>query len=135
MKRQTRILQIILFITGVLLLFWWPLSHWFYPIWYHDLLGFENSAQYAGNALVTVIGTAGMFPVLLLLFVAANPLRNRDMILILIVNCAFWALTFLYLIQQGQFPELEYLNTSLFLVAATLLTAIYLWTKGAQDEN
>lgn len=123
--KQMRVLQIIMAATGTLLMFWWPLSHWFYPVWYHRLLGFENPAQYADNALVKVIGTAGLFPILLLLFVAVNPLRNRDIVLVLIINCVLWGLTFLYLIQQGQFPQMEYLNSSLFFAVTIFLGIFY----------
>lgn len=127
--KQMHILQTILFIMGTLLLFWWPLSHWFYPVWYHQLLGFENPLQYADNALVKVIGTSGLFPVLLLLFVAGNPLRNRDMLLVLIINCVLWGLTFLYLVQQGQFPKMEYLNVALFFAAMMSLVILYSWIR------
>lgn len=135
MNPRIRILQIALLTLGTLLLFWWPFSHWFYPVWYHELLGFENPAQYAENALVKVIGTAGLFPALLLFFAAANPLRNRDMLLVLIVYGVLGAFTFLYLIQQGQFPKLEYLNVGLFFAATIFLTIFYPWRQTTSPEK
>jgi hypothetical protein len=133
MKRRTRTLQIALLLTGVFLLFWWPLSHWFYPVWYHRLLGFTDPGQYANNVLIRVIGTAGFFPTLLLFFAAADPLRNRDIVKVLIANGLLGGLSNLYLIWNGQFPVLEYFNVCLYFSAALILAALYPWKQTRKE--
>lgn len=62
---RVRVLKGFLGIIGVLLLFWWPLSHWFFSDWYHGLLGFAAGSYPEG--MVKMIGTCGVFPVLLAL--------------------------------------------------------------------
>jgi hypothetical protein len=129
-------LKISLFLTSVFLLFWWPLSHWFYPVWYHAVLGFENPGRYVDEVLVKVIGLTGFFPTLLFFFAAADPLRNRDIIKVLIVNGLLGGLFTLYLIESGQFPQMEYLNVLLYFVTALGLIGFYPWaqTKKRPDD-
>jgi hypothetical protein len=54
-----RLLHAFLWLSGWLVLFWWPLSHWVYPDWYYHLLGFENYPHSLDPALVKIIGTLG----------------------------------------------------------------------------
>jgi hypothetical protein len=112
---------------GVFTLFWWPLSHWFYRGWYHRLLGFE-SYDYA---LVKVIGTIGVVPVLGMFFTAAEPLRNRDFIIVLLVFCVLMALTYVYLIRGHGFPQREYLYAALLAGNSIPLTVLYPWRATA----
>lgn len=125
MQHHFKTSQIVLGLGSIGLLFWWPLSHLFYPVWYHRLLGFENPMQYANNPFITVIGFSGFFPTMLLFFSAINPIRNRDMIKTSIMGSIFGGLMYVYLIKTEQFPTEEYLNVSLFFTAATLLTFFY----------
>lgn len=121
-----------LWVMGIFLLFWWPLSHWFYPDWYHRLLGFQpNTYQ---NNMVKIIGTLGLLPVLLLFFSAAAPVRNKHMIIVLIAFSLSLAATYLFLIASGQFPALEMVNVGLSLFSALMLSAIYPWKLGISER-
>ena len=134
MASRIRVLRFMLFTFAFLLLLWWPLSHWVYSVWYHSFLGFENPTQYADSVLVRVIGLTGFFPVLLLFFAALNPLRNRDMIKVLIIYSVLGGFYTTYLIESGQFPAPEYLNVLLFFTTAVMLLIIYPW-KQASDRS
>jgi len=112
-----------LWLLGVFTLFWWPLSHWFYPDWYHQLLGFE---QY-DYSLVKIIGTIGVIPVLGIFFTAVNPVRNRDFVLTLRVFFVLMAGTYVYLIKAHNFPVREYLNVGLLVVNTIILGTLYPW--------
>ena len=80
MNRRS-IFRVYLLLMAVGSLFWWPLSHWFYPGWYHTLLGFDS---YAAD-YVRVIGTLSLMPVLGMGFVALNPEKNRDFFVALLI--------------------------------------------------
>jgi len=75
------LLRLYLSFLATFTLFWWPLSHWFYPHWYHHLLGFTHYDP----ALVKIIGTLGAMPVAGMFLVARSPLRNRDMLVALLL--------------------------------------------------
>lgn len=106
---------------GVFTLFWWPLSHWFSPDWYHRLHGFENYDY----ALARVIGTIGI------LFTAAEPLRNGDFVVALLVFCVLMALTYVYLIRGHGFPQREYINAAVLGDNGILLAVLYPWKAAA----
>jgi hypothetical protein len=118
---RIKILRVFLWVFGIFTLFWWPLSHWFYPDWYHNLLGFE-SYDYS---LVKVIGTIGIVPVLGIFFSARNPVRNRDFILVLITFCILMAATYIFLITTRGFPVREYVNVGLLIFSAVFLTVFF----------
>lgn len=120
---QVNILKLYLWLLGTFTLFWWPLSHWLYPDWYHRLFGF---ASY-DDAPVKVIGTIGIVPVLGMFCTAAQPLRNRDFVLVLLVFSLAMPLTYVYLIHYRTFPEREYVNVALLLVNAAVLMFLYPW--------
>lgn len=111
------------------------MSHFFYPVWYHALLGFANPEQFARNPLVTTIGFAGMMPTLLLFVSARNPVRNRDAILALIISSGLGCLTFSYLVWTGQFPAREIVNVCLFFATTILLSFFYFWTNQLKEAN
>lgn len=119
------IIKSFLLINGVVLFFWWPLSHWLYPDLYHQLLGFKLGSYQ--DSLVKVIGTCGVFIILLSFFAAKNPIKNRDMIKTLIISAFLIALTFIYLIARGDFPTSEFINVGLSLFSALILQIIYPW--------
>ena len=122
---KLKIIKAFLWITGIILFFWWPLSHWFYPDFYHRLLGFETGTYQ--DSMVKVIGTTGIVPVLLIIFSALDPIKNKFMIITLIVFSFLMIFTYLFLILTGQFPELEYINAGLLLFFATFLIFFYPW--------
>lgn len=117
------VLKVYLWLLGAFTLVWWPLSHWFYPDWYHQLMGFQ---QY-DYSLVKIIGTIGFIPVLGPFFTAANPTRNRDFVITLLVFFVLLAGTDVYLINTRGFPVREYINVALLLVNTVVLGAIYPW--------
>lgn len=119
--KRLKILKAYLWTLGVFVLFWWPLSHWFYPDWYHRLLGFE-SFDYS---LVTIIGTTGLVVVMNIFMAAFDPVRNRAMILVLIIFSIAMAGTYLFLIQTQGFPRPEYLNVALLIVNTIILVGLY----------
>lgn len=63
---RLKLTSIYLCVLGMMLAWWWPLSHWFFSDWYHQMLGFETGT-YPDN-MVKIIGTNGLVLVLLLLF-------------------------------------------------------------------
>lgn len=124
---QRGIFRAYLLVVAVGSLFWWPLSHWFYPDWYHTLLGFDSYA----DAYVKVIGTLSLMPVLGMGFVALNPEKNRDFFVALLAFSVLMAGTYVYLIIAGDFPPLEYVNVGIILGNAAILSALYPWREAA----
>jgi hypothetical protein len=114
---RLKILKIYLWVLGIFLFFWWPLSHWLYPDWYHNLLGFQTYDY----ALVKIIGTCGVMPVLGIFFAALNPERNRDILLVLIIFAVLMAATYTFLIIAKGFPTLEYINVAMSFLNAVIL--------------
>lgn len=115
------ILKAYLWILGTFVLFWWPLSHWLYPEWYHRLLGFEDF----DSSLVAIIGTTGLVVVMNIFMAAMDPMRNRGMLAILITFSIAMAGTYFYLIQTQGFPRGEYLNMTLLIVNTIVLSCLY----------
>lgn len=124
-KQRLTIVSIYLWVFGIVLFFWWPLSHWFYPVLYHSLLGFEPGS-YPDN-MVKVIGTTGIVPVLMILFAAYNPVKNKHMIIIMIIFSFLMAFTYVFLIVSGQFPVLEYINVGFSIFSGLFLSLCYPW--------
>ncbi|OGW60784.1 MAG: hypothetical protein A2V83_03390 [Nitrospirae bacterium RBG_16_64_22] len=122
---KIKILRMYLLFLALFTLFWWPLSHWFYPDWYHTLLGFK-SYDYS---LVKIIGTIGVVPVLGMFFAANDPIRNRDFVISLLVFFPTLAMTYIYLISAHEFPEREYINVSLLVVNTGVLWLLYPWKE------
>jgi hypothetical protein len=125
MTRRT-IFQIYIGLFGIGCLFWWVLSHWLYPDWYHNLLGFHalSAPEYA---MAKTIGTLTAMPVMGMFFVARNPERNRDLFLGLLVLSLLMIGTYLYLMAVGDFPTGEMLNVVLIAVNMAILSGLYPW--------
>lgn len=121
------ILKLYLFLLAIFTLFWWPLSHWLYPNWYHTLMGF----QVYDYSLVKIIGTIGAVPVIGMFFSAKDPIKNRDFIISLLVFFPLLAATYVYLIRVHGFPAREYINVSLLVVNTLVIWFLYPW-KDAQ---
>jgi hypothetical protein len=121
---RLRIIRFYLWIAAIFLLLWSPLSHWFYPDFYHyTIFGFDSY----DDALVKIIGTISFIPTLLLFFSALNPVRNRDSVKTLIAAGFLMSATYVYLINTHNFPVLEYFNAGLFFLMALSLWVIYPW--------
>jgi hypothetical protein len=112
-----------LWIVAPLSFIWWPLSHWVYPTWYHDILGFST---YDPGA-VKIIGTLSLIPILMMIFAAKNPIKNKDILLILVISGFLISVTYLYLILANQFPLGEYFNVILTFSLSLILLIIYPW--------
>ncbi len=124
-ESKLKIVRVYLGIVGVFLLFWWPLSHWFYSDFYHTLLGFKLGSYQ--NSMVLVIGACGVVPVMLSLMAANDPVRNRDGVAIIIFFSIVMALTYAYLIRKDLFPMMEIVNIALTLFSAAFLTVFFPW--------
>jgi hypothetical protein len=125
------ILKVYLRVLGIFVLFWWPLSHWFYLEWYHRLMGFHDFDR----SLVTIIGSTGLVVVMNIFAAATDPIRNRAMLGILITFSLALAGTYFFLIQTQGFPSREYLNISLLVVNAGVLAILYPVDEYAPDRN
>lgn len=117
------ILKFYLLIMGLVLLFWWPLSHFFYSDWYHQLLGFAPASY--DPVFVQIIGACGIMPVLLALFSAFDPQKNKGMILILILISLFMGVQYLIFVNTKLMPRGEYINVALCFISAIVLTVLY----------
>jgi hypothetical protein len=122
---RIRILRGYLWLLGVFALFWWVFSHWFYPGWYHELLGFDSYV----DSFVKVIGALSVLPTLGLFVTAANPLRNRDFFVSLLILSVLMAGTYVFLIATGDFPRGEILNTGFLLANSLILMLLYPWKQ------
>jgi len=122
-ETRIRILRLYLLIFAVFVLFWWPLSHWFYPDWYHHLLGFKGYDY----SMVKIIGTTGVVPVVGMFFAARDPIRNRYFIISLLVFCLLQAATYVFLITTHGFPAREYVNVALLVGGAAVLGVLFPW--------
>jgi hypothetical protein len=126
MKRQ-RVFSIALIGIAVFLLFWWPLSHWFYYRWYNDLLGFVFAST--NDGLVKMIGTCGLMPTLALAALALRPKDNGPLVAALSVFSFLLALTFAFLVARGDFPKGELINVALTGGLSVLLPVAYRWAQ------
>jgi hypothetical protein len=117
--------RVLLIAEGIVVLFWWPLSHWLYPVAYHTLLGFEAGTY--PDPMVKVIGTCGLLVALLLFLGARDPLRNRDLVVGVMAFSLLLAATYAYLIAKGDFPPRELVNIAFSLLTFLLLLLAYPW--------
>lgn len=108
MERRIKLLRIGSLIAAAALLFWWPLSHLFYSDWYHGLLGFLPGSYQP--SMVIVIGICGFLPVMQLLLIALDPLRNRQSIVTMMIFSLLLIVMYICLISQDRFPKQETFN-------------------------
>lgn len=130
--KRLRILRAYFICLGVFGLFWWPLSHWAYPDWYHDLLGFSGVID---GSLVKVIGTIGVVPILGLFLIARDPLRNRDFVITLLVFYALMAATYVYLIVARDFPTGEYVNVAFLSINGVITALLFPWRAASSSGD
>ena len=124
-----RIVSIYLLIFGIVLAFWWPLSHWLYSDWYHQLMGF-TPGSYADN-MVKMIGTSGIVPVLLAWVTAVNPQKYRGNVIIMLIFGVAIAATNAYLILLGDWPVQEWFNVVVAAAFSMVLLILYPWRAAA----
>lgn len=122
---QRRVFQWYCAVLAIFLLFWWPLSHWFYSDWYHQLLGFEHY----DSTFVKLIGTMGVLPVSGLLWSAWHPHESRAFAAAFILWSFCLGATYLYLVESGQFPQGELFNVAL--ITGNLLVWFFLYRETA----
>ena len=124
---RLKVLKVFLYICCILILFWWPLSHWLYSDFYHQLMGFTPGSYQ--DSMVKVIGTCGFLPVMLLFFSAKDPIRNREMIVALLVMSLLLACMYFFLVFSNLFPARELISAfiSLFFMLVTAL--LYPWKQ------
>ena len=120
-----------MYAVGALMFVWWSLGHWVYPDLYHHLLGFQSH----NLGQTQVIGTLSLFPVLGAIFIARNPVRNKDFFITLLTMSALMILTYFYLIITKEFPVQEYFNIGLLLLNSILLIGLYPWGKMKTENN
>lgn len=120
MNTRVKITKIFLLTVSVLLFFWWPLSHWFYSDWYHTILGFETWNE----SLVKMIGTCGLFPVIIMFITGLDPVKNRSNIYPIIIFFLLLGFTFIHLVVSGEFPVKEYINAFLCIFSSLALFLI-----------
>lgn len=113
---------------ALFLLFWWPLSHWFYPDWYHQLLGFERYDA----AFVKLIGTMGVLPIVGLIWTAFRPEEGRAFGAAFILWLVCLGATYLYLIATQGFPKGELVNVGL--IAGNLVVWYFLFSETGQSS-
>ncbi|NDJ76142.1 MAG: hypothetical protein GYB65_07775 [Chloroflexi bacterium] len=118
-------------VLAALLLFWWPLSHWFFSDWYHDLLGFDSYE----DSFSKMIGTLGLLPVAGLVILARHPERYRELFLALLGFMVCLAATYVYLIIELGWPTGEYFNVALIGINLALLLLLYPWRASLLASN
>jgi energy-coupling factor transporter transmembrane protein EcfT len=77
--------------------------------------------------MVTVIGACGLCIVIFSVIGAINPIKNRDLIIGLIITCFILAVMYAYLITSGNFPVRELFNLVLSALSGAALLLIYPW--------
>lgn len=127
-NKRMRRFRMVLLAVAVILTFWWPLSHWLYSNWYHQLLGFAAGSY--PDAMVKIIGACGITPVLLLLVAWKNPTRNIWSIRVMAITSAVLGFTFLYLSTTGAVPKRELINS-----ATALVLSVYLFANWRLDRS
>jgi hypothetical protein len=123
--KRIKILKAYLWAFGVLAFLWWPMGHWVYPGWYHTILGFESYV----SSFIKVIGTLSVLPILGAFFIAVNPLRNRDAVIVLLAASILMMATYIHLISIGEFPIQEYFNVGLLAISTIVLSVLYPWRQ------
>jgi len=119
-SKKTARLRLFAAALGLFTLFWWPASHWFYPDWYHDLMGFESYDL----GFVRLIGTMGLLPVTGLFWTAWRPRESRGFLIAFAVWAAGLAATYVFLILNGDFPPAEYANAGLLMIVVVVVLAL-----------
>jgi len=124
---RLRFFSFICLVFGIVLFFWWPLSHWLYPDFYHQLLGFLPGSYQ--DSMVKVIGTCGLLPVFCLIVLSISNKNNWPLVVATSVFSFFLGLTFLYLIVTGKFPKGEYFNVILSFFMFLFMPILYYWSR------
>jgi hypothetical protein len=124
---RIKLFSITCLVIGTLLFFWWPFTHWFFPDFYHQLLGFLPGTYQ--KSMVKVIGTCGLLPVFCFYLLAIYPRNNWPLIFVMSLFSLLFGLTFLYLIATKDFPSKESMNAITTLAMSVLLPVFYKWAN------
>jgi hypothetical protein len=124
---RIKIFSTVSLIIGIVLFFWWPLSHWFYSDFYHQMLGFLPGTYQ--ESMVKMIGTCGLLPVLCFFVLAVSPKNNWGTVTAISIFSFFLGLTFLYLITTKAFPFKEIINVITTLFISIFLPLFYKWAN------
>ena len=108
MNLHQKTFSIITFSLALVTFFWWPLSHWLYSDIYHSLLGFSPGSYQ--ESMVRMIGTCGILPVMVLMYLAFYPEKKWPLVFMFSIFSFLLGLTFMYLVCQRTFPSREYFN-------------------------
>jgi hypothetical protein len=107
--------------SALILLFYWPLSHWCYPDLYHRIFGFAPGTY--DPDFVKIIGTMGLMPVAGFVHAAIRPAQARGFLVAFTAWCFLQSATYVDVILGGRFPKAEYFNAALiFLVGLSMLS-------------
>lgn len=131
MFKLDRVFRIYSAFTALVLLFWWPLSHWLCSDLYHSIMGFAPGTYQ--ESMVKMIGTCGFLPVMLLGYLTFAKKRPPELVYILSVFALLVGATFFYLITIGQFPAKEYINAGLCLLTSIILPVLDQRTRLVSD--
>jgi hypothetical protein len=110
--------------NALILLFYWPLSHWFYSDFYHRIFGFTPGSY--DPDFVKVIGTMGVIPVIGFIHAAFRPVQSGGFLAAYTAWCFLQSATYVEVILHGSFPKAEYFNAALlFAVGLSMLPATF----------
>ena len=129
MEKRLTIIKIIMGLTifyGFIGAF---IAHWFFPDFY--FLKLMEHSQYQ-DSMVKLIGIYGIFLSLLAFFVIKSPLKNRDIVISIIVLGFSMGASFIFFILFKDFPNSQYINVILLFILSIMLLAVYPW-EAAKD--
>lgn len=120
-----------LWITALITFFWWPVGHWVYPDLYHKILGFKSYDL----AFSRIIGTLSLAVVIMMVLAAKDPIKNKDMVIGLIITGFLMYFTYVYLILLNQVPYGEFINVALTFALPLVLTLVYPWNYNDKNKT
>ena len=122
------VIKILLAITAIYSFAIAFIAHLFFTKTYMvDIMGFITYQ----DSLVKLICIIGLLLALLAYYALRDPLRNRDMIKMLIITGVSIGAVSLYLINFGDFPATMYVNAISMLFLSGFLFFLYPWNETA----
>ena len=124
MKTRLLLIKIIMILSIIYGFIGAFIAHWFFPNFYMlDIMGFANYQ----DSLLKLLGISGILTSLLSFFVFINPVKNKDIIISLIIYSFLMGVSFIYFILRNDFPKTEYINAAALIIISILLLLIYPW--------
>ncbi len=105
--------------VGVIFLFAWTLTHWFFYDHYARFLGVPEGTYQ--DSLIKMIGTCGVLLSMCFFVIAREPEKSRLLIKMVSAFLVLLAGTFLYLVLYSDFSKAEILNAVAFVAIAVFL--------------